>query len=472
LSDRMRVFRTLSRMTFVGCVASSGGTLSCATIGMAPAPTTERIVDNEHKEVQSDTNHVASLEDGTVVVRSKCDVFSIDRVEVTEHQKAKNLSPGVDWALGIAGTTAIALGAWALADAEKVYPDDKASRTYNPVGPGFARATGLTLGAIGVAALAVAAIDVARAQASDGTSTFVARQGTLPVGTCQGSVSRAVRVEAEFRRGGAGERVLLGETASDGTFRPDLRSVDPPVTEGELSVGYFGSSVEVFVENRSIGYLPIRDAYSAWIPRRQIQVESIRRETEARRSRLQAEALNRQKAEQELAEAERRTKQAEADANARFIASVSNWPTRGRDELMDDCRVAVRVGGSLGTKFLIAYKYCAIFGPLTSKTKMDEAKQKRDGLSGLAALFADGRILMMAASQPDDEESARWTILIKNDRDAGTQYHVPPDLLIEIRRARTLEPRAVRAEAEACIENCLVTTTRAITRDQCEAKCK
>jgi hypothetical protein len=162
------------------------GQFGCATMTLEQAPPTTRIVATRQAPENGDrlTPHVA--QDGPIVqmqLDGDCQLQVYDRVETTEHFSNVNKSAWVDWTAGIGGAAFVGLGAYTLVDASKTYPNDPSSRTYNSSGPGADTGLAITSFVVGGALLAVAVVDVIRAQHHQQKSSVEERKGSV-AGSC------------------------------------------------------------------------------------------------------------------------------------------------------------------------------------------------------------------------------------------------------------------------------------------------
>jgi hypothetical protein len=245
--------------------------LGCANIEMAHVDTTERVVQRDPDPVEGTANVASLTGEGTapeVTVRKNCDAYGRERVEITNREAAKNRSAALDVALAVTGGVSAGLGVAAVLDAKNVYPNDPASRTYNSAGPGAEQAAGFALIGVGAVALAIAVIDVARAQRTEERVSFEARRSSDRIGNCEGQPVAGLEVEGRFEGGAAGHAVSLGQTGPDGKLAIDVRKLEPPSAACGLERSPFGESFSVLVERAPVGIVSLKAAYPAWIERR------------------------------------------------------------------------------------------------------------------------------------------------------------------------------------------------------------
>jgi hypothetical protein len=100
----------------------------------------------------------------SISAQQVCDVRPVRLVRRTSTREAENRSAALDWLIAGLGVASVGTGAVLLADAGNTYPNDKTSRTYNPVGSGAVTAYGIGFIAAGVALGVIPIIDVVRAQ--------------------------------------------------------------------------------------------------------------------------------------------------------------------------------------------------------------------------------------------------------------------------------------------------------------------
>ena len=158
----------------------------CATMSLEPAGTTERVVSTRQAQEAGEqvTPHVTEAPPVIQVqLDANCERRRYDGVETTEHYANVNKGATGDWLFGISGAALLGLGGYALVDASSTYPNDTSSRTYNPSGPGGDIALAVTSFLAGGTLLAIAAVDVVRAQHSEEKASTGERRGSV-AGSC------------------------------------------------------------------------------------------------------------------------------------------------------------------------------------------------------------------------------------------------------------------------------------------------
>lgn len=146
------------------------GVSGCATIGHAPAKTTETPIKTKRRNVPTKQAAGDVEQDGTRIRVAATRLCEVQETVVVRHHEVRertNQSSGADILAGVAGGGLALSGALVYSDARRVYPKDTTSRTYNDVGPSGARGIGVGLIGAGAVLLAISAVDAIRASGSD-----------------------------------------------------------------------------------------------------------------------------------------------------------------------------------------------------------------------------------------------------------------------------------------------------------------
>lgn len=206
-------------------------------------------VDQSNLDLTVTASHACRLREDRVVRRTT----------TTEH---KNSTPTGDWLLLGASVAAIGAGAVITADASKVYPKDTSSRTYNPTGPGTAKAAGIGLLAGGGLLLTIPIVDAVRASETTVTEGQVTIEGE-PAGDEVACPEQPV-LDAPVMLAFNEVRESLGTTGKRGVLEVNLdEALDRGVVVGKLGKGQIlvGDAVVGAVQLKPL--LVVREA-RAW----------------------------------------------------------------------------------------------------------------------------------------------------------------------------------------------------------------
>lgn len=279
-TDDIRVTR------WTGPIATCAGLaftcFGCATMTLEPATSVDRVVGTRQVPENGDRFTPQVTEDGAVVqlqLDGECQLRTYDRVETTRHFSTTNKSAWVDWTAGVGGAAFVGLGAFALADASKTYPNDTSSRTYNPSGPGADTGLAITSFIAAGALLTVAVVDVIRAQHTEHTRSYEERVGSVS-GMCGTRPFATTSVRLKF----PDHQILDGTTDANGSVRLDASGIR--WTPGSAQAG----TATVVVSGKSPGVQINLPQYAAW----QQQRAAASREEEAAAARCNTQCTNAQ----------------------------------------------------------------------------------------------------------------------------------------------------------------------------------
>lgn len=233
-------------------------------MSLEPAAPTERNVATRQAPENAERFVSHITQDGSTVhlqLDSDCQLQTYNRVETTKHSTTVNKSAWVDWTFGISGVALLGLGTYALVDSSKTYPNDTSSRTYNSAGP--SGDVGLAVGAFaaGGALIAIAVVDVVRAQHTEQTSSYGERKGDV-AGKCPSTPVAGANITGAFAKGSI-TPMSLGSTTSTGSLDVDLAALSPSMP-GDTSGEPYGSILTLSANGTSVGTATVSSAYAAW----------------------------------------------------------------------------------------------------------------------------------------------------------------------------------------------------------------
>lgn len=202
----------------------------CATVELKPPTTRDEIVSRANRRLVPSEGWQAraSVAESSVGVDTLSRCNAVEDVEIlrTRSSERVNASAKLDYWLAAAGVGSVALGAWYLADAPNVYPNDTSSHTYNEYGPQTARAAGYAFVGLGAVLLAIPVIDLIRTSGSEVSTSIIREPRTIASNVAcerqaiaRGGLSVGVRI---------GESTIpLGQTNDAGRFEVDLAEAIP-----------------------------------------------------------------------------------------------------------------------------------------------------------------------------------------------------------------------------------------------------
>jgi hypothetical protein len=215
----------LRRLGLATLVAAALPLWGCAEVALGVPVVTAQPIKTERISVPEANGIVGSVDQDGVQVKvtatRACDVVDQTTALETTTRERHNGGASKDWSLAGAGVLSLGSGAWALVDASKVYPSDKTSQNYNPIGPTAATGIGVALIVAGVALLAIPGVDVIRTSGTEVTTAQVTKNSEpLQRGvSCKGMPAAEAPVAVVFSDA---DRVAIGKTDDKGELRVDL----------------------------------------------------------------------------------------------------------------------------------------------------------------------------------------------------------------------------------------------------------
>lgn len=225
------------------CMSLVLAQVGCANMALEPANISQRTIST--RQVQEPTDEFFSKvtvapPNIDLEVKQGCALRAFRTVETTQHYKTVNKDAWIDWTLALGGVAATGLGVWGLVDVSKTHPSDTSSRTYNPVGP--APEIGLSIGALSVGAglIAIAVVDVVRAQRREEKATYAEQRGEVS-GGCAPKIAVGTRpflvLGKEPTADGEKDWGIEGVTDSEGRVRFDGAALVTNPADFRLLVG-------------------------------------------------------------------------------------------------------------------------------------------------------------------------------------------------------------------------------------------
>lgn len=244
-------------------VAASTLALGCASIGSLPPQTADEPIRIDRGEaVLPRGGHAKLVQNDTLLTieaTRSCDVYGrpvVNRITTTESQ---NNSAWADWTFGVSGAALVGGGGYTILDGSKVYPKDRSSRTYNPVGPDAARALGVAEIALGLGLITIVVVDAVRANHVTVDDQEVTARGKVIKSDV--ACSRAALAKAELTGVAAGRTWVLGTTDANGKLVVDLDAV---VDAGwVLPTPSPPMSIRIKDEDEAIGSAKLESVYVA-----------------------------------------------------------------------------------------------------------------------------------------------------------------------------------------------------------------
>lgn len=253
----------------VAVCAAIGASAGCVKIEYVHSNTSEKVVDSttvSEQTTQPVADHAGTPEAQSIRVLTKCDVYRVDSVVITNEEDAKNRSTGTTWALIGTGAATAAIGAWALADARNVYDNDPTQRTYNLWGQAAARGAGAATLVGGLTIAAVGVVGAGRATATRRSETDTERRYLDEAETCEGTPIGGVKMAVRYeKKPVAGREVSIGTTANDGAFVFRPEDLELPNSQCALEDKPFGATVVLLANGTPVGSVDIAPAYERWI---------------------------------------------------------------------------------------------------------------------------------------------------------------------------------------------------------------
>jgi len=239
--------------------------VGCVDVNKSQLRTEENVIRRTPKVVTS-PRFAADLkvQDGILKINVNASCSSVEE-ETVEIETVSDLTLDGDdrgWvsALSIAGGVPLTTGTIMLADAPSVYDSGTNSRLYNQTGQDAVIGVGVTLCAIGLAAVMPPLVNAFRAVGTSSETTTTTRQGAiLKEGVpCRGSEGlMSYTVVAKFA---SGQVVSLGSATARDEFNVDLRTALGPTL---LAANPPPASVAIWINEKFQVEMPTADLLDA-----------------------------------------------------------------------------------------------------------------------------------------------------------------------------------------------------------------